>query len=78
VIHLINVRDALRIASETERDYCPTLVGLLASARWGVPQLLINNSPNKQVNALKQLAKCFIAEWKEQWAIANRTKKSFF
>ncbi len=66
--------DALKIASVIERDYCPTLAG----ARWGVPQSVVNNSKNEQVNTLKNLAKYFIDEWKNQCAIANGTKKSFF
>jgi len=70
--------DALTLASNIDRDYCPTSVGLLAAIRWDVPPSIINNSHNEQINVLKQIAKDFSKEWKKYLAITNGTKTSFF
>jgi len=71
--------DALKLASTIEKDYCPTLVGLLSAARWGVPQSIRDDwQKNKQAIALKKIAQDFIKEWKKQAAIASGTNKGFF
>jgi hypothetical protein len=66
---------ALSYAYETERDFCPTLVGLLAGVRWGVPQSVISNSHSDQIKILQDLAKYFAEKWKKKWAKTNAAKK---
>lgn len=73
VTHSTSFADALKIASVIERDYCPTLVGLLAGARWSVPKSTLDTWNNDQMNRLKQISKCFIKEWRN----LNGTNKSF-
>jgi ADP-ribosylglycohydrolase len=58
---------ALKRAYDIERDHCPTLVGLLAGARWGVPKSVINNSHSDRIPVLKDIAKYFTEKWQKKW-----------
>lgn len=54
---------AVSLANETEPYYCPTIVGILAGARWAVPQSMLANSQQDTLDEIRDLAKCFSGEW---------------
>jgi ADP-ribosylglycohydrolase len=68
--------NALQRASEIDNKYCPTLVGLLAGARWGVPKSILDNCHHGKVNEIRQIAKCFTDEWNKPPALKNDSKKT--
>jgi ADP-ribosylglycohydrolase len=55
--------NAVKLANKTESDYCPTLVGILAGARWIVPQSMLTDSQKDTLKEIHQAAKCFTDEW---------------
>ncbi len=55
--------NAVKRANEIEKDYCPTLVGILAGARWVVPQSMLTDSQKDTFKEIQKAAKCFTDGW---------------
>jgi len=78
VTHADAFENALERANKIETDYRPTLVGMLAGARWVVPQSIFDRSSDIQLKDRRQTAKCSINEWKKQSTLTNNSKKIIF
>ena len=73
VTRSVSFEDAVRRAKQKETDYCPALVGILAAARWPVPQLMIVNSQKDTLEEIRIVAKCF----SDEWDVINGNKRVF-
>jgi ADP-ribosylglycohydrolase len=71
VTHATSFEHAINLANEIESDYCPTLVGILAGARWAVPQTMLVNSQQEILRDIRKVAKCFSDKWDKM----NRNKQ---
>ncbi len=74
VTHATSFEDAINLANQIDPEYCPVLIGILAGARWAVPQSMLVNSQQSTLKEIRQVAKCFSDEWNRR----NGNKPGFF
>lgn len=58
--------DAFADVNKIDDYYSPTLIGLLAGARWGIPDSILQNSHNEKIEVIKKLANRFQRAWVKQ------------
>ncbi len=73
VTHADSFESALKSAHKLDENYCPALVGILAGARWSVPQSMLVNSQQDTLDQIHQVAQCF----NDKWDRMNGTKPGF-
>lgn len=55
--------NALTLAIQTERVYCPTIVGILAAGRWPVPESKLAADQKDMIKSIHAVAKQFSNAW---------------
>ncbi|CAF1462332.1 unnamed protein product [Adineta steineri] len=59
-----NAAQAIAAADAKDRNYCAPIVGILAGARWGIPeQMFIDNINNSQLKNLRETANRLVNLW---------------
>ena len=70
--------DAYTRVQEIDKHYSPTLVCLLAGARWGIPPSIVENSHSDRIRLLKKLGDRFHRDWEKQPSMGNNILRRIF